>query len=150
MTSPFPNIVCTDHTLGGSPRIDGRRIAVGEVVSFVQNYDTLQEVIEGFDLTIPQIRQTLQYCSALQCKNDKPKIFCHNCSLRRQQVGPLDISNWEEIKEEDVTFVKRDNVIFLGSMEELLKDWQGEDLWLVATDLLIDLRNELLDSLNTE
>ena len=145
MASNFPDIVCTEHTLGGSPRINGRRIAVGDVVSFASS-STLQEVIEDYELCISEIRQASQYCSGLQCKNDKPKAFCHNCSLRREQEGPLDTSKWEEIRIDDITFVKSGNVIFPGSMEELLEDLQGEDMWVIATDLLIDLREELFDS----
>ena len=85
----------------------------------------------------------MEYCSSLQCKLDKPKLFCHNCSLRRQQVGPLDVSNLEEIPLDNGFIVKGDTSIFLGSMNDLLEDWKGQDMWTIATDLLIDLRNEL-------
>jgi len=144
----LPNIVCTDGTLGGSPRIDGRRLAVGDVVSFIKNYGTLQEVIDDYELTISEIRQALQYCSSLQCKQDKPTTFCHNCSLRREQKGPLDISNFEEMTLSDTTFTKSDNSIFLGSINELLEDWQGQDWWTIAADLLIDLRIDLFQGQN--
>ena len=148
MTLNFPEIVCTEDTLSGSPRIIGRRLAVGDVISFLKGYGTLEEVIKDYELTISQIRQALQYCSTLQCKKDNPKVFCHNCSLRRQQEGSLDISNLEEVRDDEGTFVKGDNSIFLGSMSELLQDWNGENWWTIATDLLIDLRNELSDKQN--
>ena len=142
----FPEIVCTEDTLSGSPRIIGRRLAVGDVISLLKGYGTLEEVINDFELPILQIRQALQYCSKLQCKTDKPAVLCHNCSLRRQQEGSLDISGIDEIRGDKVTYVKGDNSIFLGSMEELLQDWNGENWWEAATDLLIDLRNELSDN----
>jgi len=148
MTTNFPDIVCTEHTLAGSPRINGRRIAVGDVVNFVKNYGTLEEVIKDYELTISQIRQALQYCATLQCKNDKPKVFCHNCSLSRQQEGPLDTSDLEEVEINETIFVKGDNSIFIGSMDELLEAWEGQDWWTIATDLLIDLRDELRDRQN--
>ena len=145
MTTNFPDIVCTEGTLFGSPRINGRRLAVGDVVSFIKNYGTLEQVTKDYELSVCQIKQALQYCSNLQCKIDKPKVFCHNCSLRRQQEGSLDISNLEEIKDDETSFVKDDNSIFLGSMNELLEDWNGKDWWTIATDLLIDLRYQLSD-----
>ena len=145
MTTNFPDIVCTEGTLFGSPRINGRRLAVGDVVSFIKNYGTLEQVTKDYELSVCQIKQALQYCSNLQCKIDKPKVFCHNCSLRRQQEGSLDISNLEEIKDDETSFIKGDNSIFLGSMNELLEDWNGKDWWTIATDLLIDLRYQLSD-----
>jgi len=145
MKTNFPDIVCTEDTLFGSPRINGRRLAVSDVVSFIKNYGTLEQVTKDYELSVSQIKQALQYCSDLQCKTDKPKVFCHNCSLRRQQEGSLDISNLEEIKDNETSFVKGDNSIFLGSMNELLEDWNGNDWWTIATDLLIDLRYQLND-----
>jgi uncharacterized protein (DUF433 family) len=138
----FPDIVCTEGTLGGSPRISGRRLAVGDVVSFVKNYGTLQEIKDDFELSQSQIRQALQYCSNLQCKEEKPILFCHNCSLRREQEGPLDISGLKEITSDNAIIVEGDNSVYFGSMNELLSDWDGCDWWVIATDLLIDLRDK--------
>lgn len=45
----------------------------------------------------------------------------------------------------DATFVAGDNSIFLGSMDELLEAWKGQNWWKIATDLLIDLRNDLFN-----
>jgi uncharacterized protein (DUF433 family) len=144
MESEYPEIVCTKDTLDGSPRINGRRLAVGDVVSFVKNYGTLEQVIEDFELTLSQIRQALHYCASLQCKNiDKPIVFCHNCYLRRLQEGPLDISKLKEEKVNDSIMIKGDYSIFFGSMNELLEDWNGQDWWKIATDLLIEMRDKL-------
>ena len=143
MTSPFPEIVCTEDTLWGSPRVDGRRLAVGDIVSSVEIYGTLQEVMSDHELTRSQIGQALQYCSARQCLRDKPKVFCHNCSLRRQQEGPLDTSDLKEVTDGDSVYVKGENFISFGTMADLLDDWNGKDRWIIATDLLIDLRVEL-------
>jgi uncharacterized protein (DUF433 family) len=142
MSSTFPTIICTEHILGGSPRINGRRLAVGDVVSLL-NYGTLSEVFNDFELSRTEVRQALQYCSTLQCQADNPKTFCHNCSLRRRQEGPLDTSNLEEIRDGESVYVKGNNFIALGSMEESLNDWNGRGWWKIAVDLLIDLRVEL-------
>jgi len=143
MTPSFPNIVCTEHTISGSPRIDGRRLAVGDVVSIVR--DSLQHALDGHELTLDQIKQALSYCATLQCKSDNPLVFCHNCSLESARAGPLDIADLEEVTSRDSVFVRGDNFVFLGSMQELLEDYRGQDWWVIATDLLIDLRSELLD-----
>jgi uncharacterized protein (DUF433 family) len=143
MAAHFPTIVCTEHTLGGSPRIDGRRLAVGDVVSIV--YDSLHHALDGHKLTIDQIKQALSYCATLQCKSDNPLVFCHNCSLRRQQEGPLDTSCLEEVTQGDSVFVQGENFISFGSMQDLLEDWNGYDWWIIATELLIDLQPELRD-----
>ncbi|MFD1466620.1 DUF433 domain-containing protein [Hymenobacter caeli] len=143
MSSDFPEIIHTEDILWGSPRIIGRRLAVGDVVSFMENYGTLEEIVSGYELTRSQISQALQYCSVLQCKIDKPKVFCHNCSLRREQEGPLDTSDLEEIKDGNSVYVRGNNLISLGSMEELLDDWNGKDWWIIAAELLVDSRAEL-------
>ena len=139
----FPAIVCTELTLWGSPRVDGRRLAVGDVVSIVKDYGALSEVLADYELSISEVSQALQYCSSLRCKIDQPLVFCHNCSLRRQQEGPLDTSELEEITATDSVFVKGEDFIALCSMEELLDDWSGYDWWAIATELLVDLRTEL-------
>jgi uncharacterized protein (DUF433 family) len=144
MPSAFPSIVCTEDTLWGSPRIDGRRLAVGDVVSTLK-YGGLHEALTDFELSRSEVIQALQYCSTLQCKADRPKIFCHNCSLSGE-ANPLDISDLEEVRGKNTVQVRGPNFIFFGSMEDLLDDWNGQDWWEIATDLLIDLRVELFGS----
>ena len=123
MPSPYPAIVCTEHTLSGSPRIDGRRLAVGDVVSIVS--DSLHHALDSHELTLDQIKQALSYCATLQCKIDNPLVFCHNCLLRRRQEYLLDTSDLEEVIEENSTFVKGENLIFLGLMQAMLEEWDS-------------------------
>ncbi|GAB3579605.1 hypothetical protein GCM10027345_19830 [Hymenobacter daeguensis] len=106
-------------------------------------YGGLHEALIDFELSRSEVSQALQYCSTLQCKTNALKVFCHNCSLRRQQEGPLDTSDLEEIKGENTVQVRGPGFIFFGSMEELLDDWKGQDWWTIAADLSIDLRAEL-------
>ena len=82
----FPEIVCTHDCLWGQPRLEGRRLAVGDIVSLVDVYhEDIGVTMKDFELSLQQIRQTLHYCKVLQCKTDKPKKFCHNCVLRVEQ-----------------------------------------------------------------
>jgi len=138
MTRPFSKIVCTEDTLMGSPRVAGTRLSVGDVVSFLSRSD-LKEVIDDYGLTKQEIKDALHYCCSLQCKIDKPTVFCHNCSLRREQDGPLDISYYQEEKIDGDYFVKGNGITFLGSMDEFLKDHAGQDFWKISTDLLINI-----------
>lgn len=141
MSLAYSAIVCTEGTLAGSPRIEGRRLAVGDVVSIVN--DSLNHALSSHELSLDQIKQALSYCATLQCKGDNPLVFCHNCSLRSKQEGPLDTSDLEEITEGNSVFVKGENFIAFGSMQDLLDDRNGYDWWILATNLLIDLRTEL-------
>jgi len=142
MIVDFSAIVCTAHTLGGSPRIDGRRLAVGDVVSSL-SYGSVTEVVQKDELSYEQVRQALQYCATQQCLVDKPIVFCHNCSLRSRQEGPLDTSELEEFQSQNGTRVQGGGLLFFGTMKELLAEWQGQSWWLIASDLLIELRNDL-------
>ena len=119
MNPLFPNIVCGGGILNGSPRIDGRRLSVGDVVSTVYLSSTFDEAKEMYELSTDEIRQALLYCSSPQCKADNPFVFCHNCSLRTEQEDPIDFSDLEEYTLNGKTkIVKGENLIFLGSMEE--------------------------------
>jgi uncharacterized protein (DUF433 family) len=94
----FPEIVCTSDTLGGQPRLDGRRLAVGDIVSLVDVYADLSVSLRDFELSLQQVRQALHYCKDLHCQRDNPAKYCHNCSLRvKQEKTCLD----EEDPEQD-------------------------------------------------
>lgn len=140
MAADFPAIVCTAHTLGGSPRVDRRRLSVGDVISSLSDYGGMAGVMQDYELSQEQVQQALQYCASQHCLVDKPILFCHNCSLRSKQEGTLDIFELEEIDGR----VVGNGLVFFGTMEELLAEWQGLDRWVIARDLLIDLRTELV------
>jgi uncharacterized protein (DUF433 family) len=94
----FPEIVITEHTLWGQPRLEGRRLAVGDIVSHVDVFNSAVEAAKDYDITLQQTRQSLHYCRTLQCVKDNPIKFCHNCTLRVQQDGALDgeeQDNWK-------------------------------------------------------
>lgn len=84
----FPEIVCTDDTSWGQPRLDGRRLAVGDIVSLVDSYhEDISVVLKDFSLILQEVKQALHYCKILECKRDKPEKYCHNCLLRVEQFG---------------------------------------------------------------
>ena len=70
----FPNIVRTQEVLAGSPRLSGRRLAVGDVVSLVNSYGTLEEVKKDFELNASLIKEALLYCSSQRCIADRPLV----------------------------------------------------------------------------
>ena len=97
----FPEIVCTHDTLWGQPRLDGRRLAVGDIVSLLETYDdNINSVLTDFELTLQEVRQALHYCKILECQKDKPEKYCHNCLLRVEQFNETislddpEQSNW--------------------------------------------------------
>jgi len=103
----FPEIVCTPDTLWGQPRLEGTRLAVGDIVSLVGIYDNnINSVIADFDLSLQQIRQGLHYCKILQCKSDKPVKFCHNCTLRVTKNNESEGDEQDNWKRADLLFQK--------------------------------------------
>lgn len=93
----FPEIVCTHNILWGQPRLDGRRLSVGDIISLVDIHeDDINSVLTDFELTLQEIRQALHYCKILQCKKDKPEKYCHNCLLRVVQDNETIDENTEE------------------------------------------------------
>ncbi|WP_277228629.1 DUF433 domain-containing protein [Hymenobacter sp. YC55] len=94
----FPEIVLTEKILWGQPRLDGRRLAVGDIVSQVDMNDSIHVAAEDYGITLQQIKQALHYCRTLQCVKDSPIKFYHNCTLRVQQEGEADgeeQDNWK-------------------------------------------------------
>lgn len=94
----FPEIVITENCLWGQPRLEGRRLAVGDIVSQIDVSSTMYEALQDYEITLQQARQALHYCRTLQCLKDKPLKFCHNCTLRVRQEGETDgeeQDNWE-------------------------------------------------------
>ncbi|MDU0368764.1 DUF433 domain-containing protein [Hymenobacter endophyticus] len=100
----FPEIVITENVLWGQPRLEGRRLAVGDIVSQVDINSTIYEALQDYEITLQQARQALYYCRTLQCIKDKPIKFCHNCTLRVQQEGEADGEEQDNWKRADRLF----------------------------------------------
>lgn len=100
----FPEIVITEDCLWGQPRLEGRRLAVGDIVSQVDINDSVFQASEDYEISLQQIRQALLYCRTLQCMKDDPLKFCHNCTLRVQQDGETDGEEQDNWKRADRLF----------------------------------------------
>ena len=103
----FPEIVCTPDTLWGQPRLEGTRLAVGDIVGLVDTCDSnINSVLTDFELSLQQVRQALHYCKTLQCKRDNPVKFCHNCTLRVTQNNESDGDEQDNWKRADLLLQK--------------------------------------------
>jgi len=135
-TEKYPNIVITEGVLSGAPRINGRRLAVGDVVSRLKWSDSIEEVEGTYQLNKDEIKESLEYCANQQCLKDEPLKFCHNCSLRTAQEDPLDLSEYRESEINGEQCVIGEGLLFLGSLSDFVEDYNGTDWWIEAVDLL--------------
>lgn len=81
----FPEIVRTENVLCGQPRLEGRRLSVGDIVSLINVNKNLNIVLQDFELSHQQARQAVLYCKLKKCEVDNPIKFCHNCTLQVKQ-----------------------------------------------------------------
>lgn len=97
----YPEIVFTEDVLWGQPRLQGRRLAVGDVVCHVDGNRSAIIAAEDYEMSLSQTRQALNYCASLQCVKDQVLLYCHNCTLRVHQDGEADgdeQDNWVRAK----------------------------------------------------
>jgi uncharacterized protein (DUF433 family) len=97
----FPEIIFTRDVLWGQPRLEGRRLAVGDIVSHVDVNRSVNIAADDYEITLQQVRQALSYCSSLMCKEVEVIKYCHNCTLRVKQDGEADgeeQDNWKRAK----------------------------------------------------
>ena len=100
----FPEIVITEDCLWGQPRLEGRRLAVGDIVSHVDVNNSASVAAQDYEISLQQTRQALLYCKTLQCVKDNPIKFCHNCTLRVRQDGDADSEEQDNWKRADRLF----------------------------------------------
>ncbi len=102
----------TSDVLQGSPRLDGHRLAVGDVVSSVDINENLSNYLLDCNLNINQIQECLEYCRTKQCVVDSPNKFCHNCTIRVQQDNDVlddEQDNWLRAEKLFRLFFSSDN-----------------------------------------
>ncbi|MDF2189351.1 DUF433 domain-containing protein [Paraflavitalea sp. CAU 1676] len=100
----FPEIIITEDCLWGQPRLEGRRLAVGDIVSYVDVNNSALVAAQDYEISLQQTRQALLYCKTLQCVKDNPIKFCHNCTLRVKQDGDADGEEQDNWKRADRLF----------------------------------------------
>ncbi len=135
-------VVYSKRVLEGSPRIRGRKVSIGHLVSRLAQAENLDSFIQDYVLTREEILQALEYCVHQQCLADQPPNYCHNCSLRRKEQT-WNPDDFEEIDLDGQKCVKGKNIIYMGTMEEFWEYWQGQDCWDTAVDLLAEFGQSL-------
>jgi uncharacterized protein (DUF433 family) len=144
-------IISTEHTLGGSPRLDGRRLDVRHVIWGITEYDNgeIQSYQDDFEITNEQIRHTIMYCKDEICELQEVAQSCNGCSKRFRK----DTETWEEyiqemggiekIETDNESIIKLgDNSILLGDLEGHKKDFEGVNSWETAKALHQKLKEE--------
>ena len=78
------HIVTTKNTLGGSPRLDGRRLDVRHVIWGISDYDygNIATYQEDFEVSQEQIRHAIMYCKDEICEQQKVAQSCSWCSKK--------------------------------------------------------------------
>ncbi len=144
-------IISTEHTLGGSPRLNGRRLDVNHVIFGITEYDNggIESYQGDFEVTTEQLKHAILYCKDEICEVQDVPRSCNGCSKKFQN----DIKTWEEyiqlnggIKEtesSDPIFKLGDHSILLGALEDHKKDFEGKDNWKRAAKLHESLREKL-------
>lgn len=142
MNKKYSNIVITDHTLWGAPRIKDHRLAVCDVI-FSLKFDALVTIHDTWQLNNEEVKDALDYCANQQCLEDKPKNFCHHCVLANENEEPIDLSEYEEFEINQELYVKSNNSFFLGSLKEIIEDYKGLEYWKIAAALKEEYKNIL-------
>ncbi len=136
-------VVVDKNFLNGNPHFSGTRLSVFSIVSDcrhegIGNYqDTYNEI------SINELAVALHYCQNKLCVS--AGSFCGGCSLKNEQDGvhcKQDFIN----RFNEIRFIDSDEVIqgdgsegtmvMLGTADDLVHTWKGEDGWLIAKDLL--------------
>lgn len=144
-------IISTEHTLGGSPRLDGRRLDVRHVIWGITEFDNgdIKSYQDDFEVTNEQIRHAIMYCKDEICELQEVPQSCNGCSKKFRK----DTETWKEylqemggiekIETDDETIIKVGvNTILLGDLENHKKDFKGADSWETAQSLFQNLKDE--------
>lgn len=94
-------IVSDSDTLGGQPRIDGRRIPVSHVIANVEEIG-VSEYCEDFEIKRDAVRDAIVYCMNQTC-DTKAKSYCYGC--RKDEPFRKDL--WENAREAYQRFFTR-------------------------------------------
>ncbi|MFT5618857.1 MAG: hypothetical protein ACI85I_002092 [Arenicella sp.] len=145
-------VVSTEDTLGGSPRLDGRRLDIRHVIWGIIEYDNanIKSYQDDFEVTTDQIRHAIMYCKDEICELQNVPQSCNGCSKKFRK----DTKTWEEyLQEEGIPediqignndFTKLGNsLILLGDLEDYKKEFEGVDTWKTAQVLYLKFKETL-------
>ena len=132
-------IECNPDINFGMPALKGRRLTVFNIVTKVYYEESLERVFLDYEISLKDVKDALNYCSSLQCKNDKNRVhYCEGCVLRSIEEGfSFDKENYIEIDEGDIRVVKskENKIYFLGSLQEFEDNEFGMVTWLIAEEI---------------
>jgi len=112
--------------LSGAPCLDGSKLSVLDLVSFVRAAGFERFLYRGdYDLSREGLVEILEYCSARCCEIDRPPAYCWGCRLLAKHAG----MSFEE------NCLKR---TWLGPADR--EAWEGVESWRVAAEILADAR----------
>lgn len=147
MTEQRKPVVCTEGICAGAPCLEGTRLTVFNVVRRVS-----QEGIESFREDYPRLDRSsivnaLNYCRTRQCERDRPAHYCDGCTLRRVHDGEsfddfLRACGYVQTLDDHEADPRKPGLLFLGSLDELKRNWEGEDGWTVAEQVYRDLLSQ--------
>jgi uncharacterized protein (DUF433 family) len=137
-------IVCTPGTCGGAPRIEGTRIACGNVVNQIKRMNvSVSKWLELYPyLTIHDLKECLLYCSSQKCLVDSPENYCTGCihDCREEEVPEAFISLPSDLVE--VGKSVGEGGAFAGTISEYLDTRGGAEYWKMAKEILEGMGSE--------
>lgn len=122
--------------MGGSPNIDNRRINVFNVLTILQSENGLGRLSMEFFIAQEDVEKILTYCKNKRCQLQPQYDYCEGCILETERNQPIiyNESTFAKIDEIDVFISKNQNIIYLGTKEELAKEGY-EKGWEIAETL---------------
>lgn len=145
-------IVSTEHTLGGCPRLDGRRLDVRHVIWGITEYDdgNVETYQRDFGVTNEQVAHAIMYCKEQKCEVKNVPHSCEGCSKKFRK----DAATWEEYVKDfgGINLIETDNepiiklgddTFLLGDVEDHKKDYEGSNTWETAAMLYEKMKGEL-------
>jgi uncharacterized protein (DUF433 family) len=128
---------CYESCHSGQPSLEGTRLTVLNVVSFVDG-DSLENTTGLYEeLTEAGVASATEYCRDRICLVDRPDVFCSGCVY----CFALSSQTWQEFMRE-AGFVCEDEIRdnesvvgaakFIGTREELVRELKGVEGWKIA------------------
>ncbi len=131
------NIIRTEDTCFGRPRIEDTRLEVYNIISELFYSESMDSVIEERNLSRDDLKQVIDYCRNMNCKLiTKPyEKYCSNCILSAQHEG-LDPDSIKLQKlDEDIYTDENSKLIVFGNKEELEEELYGKPGWIMAAQV---------------
>lgn len=131
------NIIRSENTCFGRPRIDGTRLEVYTVITDLFYADSIEEVVKDRGLSHDDLQKVVDYCRNMDCKiiTKSYEKYCSGCILSTQHEGlyqqPLKLQKLDG----DLYIDEQNNAIFVGSKEELEEELYGKPGWIIAAQV---------------